>query len=575
MSASATVYCLEKITDYFEFERLCHDLMSRLGYAKIEPLGGFKDRGRDAIHVNAANETTIFAYSVREDWRAKLAEDAHKIARYEHACDRLVFVTTSVIPAPRRDEAVTAIELEYGWELDIYGVERLRVLLDNRCADLKAKYPQFFPPEMVQMERIEQRVSSRHVLITYDGRDNALAKWLARKLAILGFSVWCADLPDLSEKPYPEDLAKAMKSEVSAIVGLFSCATISNPDLMRTNVLATSTSDTDHRDIMIPVKVDEFDENSLDSITSRLNFVDFRDSWADGLKHIQSRLRGLGVAYKEHVGAQAVVSSLDFRTTAVSSREVLYSNCFEVKSIPPAVVHILLEQDAPKDQISKARDKWPFRRISDRSFLCFTLPPSGVLSGIKVRSVEVLSWREKDLIRGIIATDVVIELLRKSLVAKCHDSGLSFCEVYRLHYFPFYSVDQRNRLPLEVPSGSKTWIKAAGERTYRRASGNTRYRYHLSPVFYVRRDLLSEFDVVLDVRLRFSHMDGSAIVGSKAVTLRKRLCRDWWNREWFLRNLAIMQFFATDGEIAIAGHDGPPLIVSSNSHCSGGGFGVG
>ena len=71
MAADPTIYCLEAITDYFEFERLCHDLMSLEGYKSIEPLGGFSDKGRDAIHINKSNETTIFAYSVREDWRAK------------------------------------------------------------------------------------------------------------------------------------------------------------------------------------------------------------------------------------------------------------------------------------------------------------------------------------------------------------------------------------------------------------------------------------------------------------------------------------------------------------------------
>ena len=52
MAANITIYCLEEVTDYFEFERFCHDLMALEGYSSIEPLGGFKDKGRDAIHVS-------------------------------------------------------------------------------------------------------------------------------------------------------------------------------------------------------------------------------------------------------------------------------------------------------------------------------------------------------------------------------------------------------------------------------------------------------------------------------------------------------------------------------------------
>ena len=93
MAANLTIYCLEEVTDYFQFERLCHDLMSLEGYTSIEPLGGSSDKGRDAIHVNKSNVTTIFAYSVREDWRAKLAEDAKKVDKHSHVCNEFVFIT--------------------------------------------------------------------------------------------------------------------------------------------------------------------------------------------------------------------------------------------------------------------------------------------------------------------------------------------------------------------------------------------------------------------------------------------------------------------------------------------------
>src|SRR5690348_4199791 len=120
MAANLTIYCLEQVTDYFEFERLSHDLMALEGYGSIEPLGGFKDKGRDAVHIARSGQTTIFAYSVREDWRAKLAEDAEKIHRHNHTCDSLVFVTTAAPTAGERDEAVTYIREEYGWGLDLY-----------------------------------------------------------------------------------------------------------------------------------------------------------------------------------------------------------------------------------------------------------------------------------------------------------------------------------------------------------------------------------------------------------------------------------------------------------------------
>ncbi|MEP0912934.1 hypothetical protein NDI45_18650 [Leptolyngbya sp. GB1-A1] len=146
MSANLTVYCLNNLTDYAEFERLCNDLMLLQGYLSIEPLGGFKDKGRDAIHVSKSQEITIFAYSVREDWKDKLMEDAEKIYKHGHVCHELIFITTSQPTATERDKAINDVRSKYGWNLEVYGLERLRMLLDTSYPETKNKYPQIFPP---------------------------------------------------------------------------------------------------------------------------------------------------------------------------------------------------------------------------------------------------------------------------------------------------------------------------------------------------------------------------------------------------------------------------------------------
>src|SRR6516165_4193608 len=75
VGAEPTIYCLEQLTDYNQFERLCTDLMALEGHDGIEPLGGHKDKGRDALHMaKNGGKKSIFGYSVREDWLNKLNE---------------------------------------------------------------------------------------------------------------------------------------------------------------------------------------------------------------------------------------------------------------------------------------------------------------------------------------------------------------------------------------------------------------------------------------------------------------------------------------------------------------------
>lgn len=53
MSADRIIYCLERLSDYRDFERLSSALLAGAGYPGIDPLGGTGDGGRDAIVVNA------------------------------------------------------------------------------------------------------------------------------------------------------------------------------------------------------------------------------------------------------------------------------------------------------------------------------------------------------------------------------------------------------------------------------------------------------------------------------------------------------------------------------------------
>jgi hypothetical protein len=131
MSADPIVYCLENLTDYAQFERLCSDVMNQSNFRDIEPLGGSSDRGRDALHVSRADpkDVTIFAYSVRSDWRQKLKEDCERIQKEKHVLNRLIFACTAAILTTERDAAKQQVLDQYGWTFELFDLERLRIRL--------------------------------------------------------------------------------------------------------------------------------------------------------------------------------------------------------------------------------------------------------------------------------------------------------------------------------------------------------------------------------------------------------------------------------------------------------------
>lgn len=145
MGSVYTKYDLDKLTDYQGFESFCDDLMCREGYGKIEPLGGYKDKGRDALHISSKkNKVTIFSYSAREDWKKKLNEDLEKIKRHKHKCDNICYVTASELGATDRDAAIKMVKENYGWNLTIFDHERIATLVDSKHPELKKLHNNIF-----------------------------------------------------------------------------------------------------------------------------------------------------------------------------------------------------------------------------------------------------------------------------------------------------------------------------------------------------------------------------------------------------------------------------------------------
>ena len=145
MASRFILYDLEKITDYFGFELLCNDVMSLNGYKNIEPLGGFQDKGRDAIHKSInSGITTIFCYSVRKDFKSKLFEDLKTIKRHDHDCKDIIYITTSNISSSENDQLKEEIKNDYNWNLEIYDLMRLATLIETHYNKLIIRYPNIF-----------------------------------------------------------------------------------------------------------------------------------------------------------------------------------------------------------------------------------------------------------------------------------------------------------------------------------------------------------------------------------------------------------------------------------------------
>lgn len=575
MAANLTIYCLEEVTDYFEFERLCHDLMSLEGYNSIEPLGGSSDKGRDAIHVNKSNVTTIFAYSVRDDWRAKLAEDAEKVYKHQHACDKLVFITTAKVTAPQRDEAVESISKRFGWQLELFDVERLRILLEASHPQIKKHHQGIFPPEFRTIQvHIDASTKRDHLFISFVDEDGAFADWLTRKLTAEGYRVWCERFKLLGGETFPDDIDDAIKNQTFRFISLYSRASLKDLEITRQRSLALNIRSDRGQDFVIPLNVDGVDQTQLDSVTRTLKFIPFQYNWAEGLKQLLKKLESINCPKSLPNGKRIAAETFLGNDVRSDEKEILFSNCLRIHQIPEIIHRFTVENRIPNDRLDNLKSEWSYREVDPYTFLSFHKPPASTIKeyGLVEKGGALWVAPKVEKIHGIWIPNLVSELIQKALIVKCHQKGLQHCPKTKLLYFSS-DIVSNNRLNFIRPdSGSKTHVAASGKRKHQ--SGKE-YLYFLAPVFSVRQDLFDDFTVLIRIRIRLSDTKGQPFSDKRMiVSRRKHLCKNWWNREWFNRTLAVSQFLADGDKITIGESEETQIIIEATPLCTNAPVGI-
>jgi hypothetical protein len=561
MSADSIIYCLEHLTDYRQFERLCTDIMSQSGFPDIELLGGSNDGGRDAIHISRLNpdDITLFAYSVRADWENKLLnEDCQRIREERHQLNLLVFACTSSIPSTKKESVKKKVQDKFGWTLELFDLERLRTRLAGELRHLLAHHISVFPPQFFPTRGGLSVSECRDTLIIdHHLDDHALATWLARRLQLCGHRVWCYGTAPLAGENADDSIRLLVSQRASRFLPILSATSIADVDFVGRCAIAAGTEG-----LVLPCFFGPIDRTKLPSKVQQLAGSDFSRSWAAGLTSVAEALQAQGIrpGLTEGQGRAVALRSYVPQPVSKQTPERVYANTFSV-TVPDAILVCDLTHEMCNADKVALRRSWAFVEADARTFLAFENPPSSVALTESLR-LPSYDWRYYEYRYNKRSADVVKELIWRSLDVACASAGLQWCDDRRKFYFPVDTTPHRF-LTFTHVDGRRARIAATGEHQYGSGDHAAPFRYQLCPTFRVGHDEAGAWWVTMRIYVRITDTAGTPHKKKAIIRRRKKVAKSWWNKEWFARTLAVMQALASEGSEISIGCGSGRLAVST------------
>jgi len=383
-----------------------------------------------------------------------------------------------------------------------------------------------------------------HLFISYAGEDGALAEWLTLKLTAEGYNVWCDRVKLRGGESYPTDIDKAIKNDTFRMLALLSRHSIHKPNPKKERTLGLNIAKERGVDFLVPLNVDGLSPTELDWMTSDITFIPFHQSWAEGFAGLLRKLESIEAPMNLDRGRPTVCHWFAACDSAASREERLWTNILPMIEIPSTICQVYLEGQPDLDALG---DNWAFFRQNRNTVWAF-VPPDGNIGLAAVERSRV-DWRKSRKLYGVDSAHILMRLLRESFRVYSLRKGLRPVPG-RPHVFFPRGLLANNRLSFTNYKGQRTHVDVVGYRTVRSVRGQTESRqrvwYHLTPVF---RPVLRGFGdpiVLVRVRLHFTDNDGNPMQAGRALRLRKKICKGWWNHEWLNRVMAVSHWL-TDG----------------------------
>lgn len=388
------------------------------------------------------------------------------------------------------------------------------------------------------------------------GLDNEFVLWLYLQLTGLGYKVWC----DLKKFKGGEDFWEDIECEIrsNTLKYLFVLSNNSNHRKGTLKELAVALKIKEKQKdphFIIPLHIDSalsHDDINIDLI--RLNSINFKDGWSNGLARLLERFSDDGVPQPDATDYEAV--SNIWQTISLNGKlplkkqEIYASNWFPIVKFPEHLYfhefgEITSLQDFPlwKSKFPTIRHKQYFGTFAQHLDFADVIPDFQKYNPIKTKAFEVSKVLQKDFdsdfISGGNAKRILVQLL-----------NISFDRFFNFRYLRNYKLANKRKAywfeqgVLEKDKVNK--VLMIGKMKYGK---DNKINWHFGVSSFANLGS-SENYFTVNSHIIFT-WNGKKLINDDGIQhkCRRKQGKDWWNRHWRDKLLNFMRYFAGNDNV--------------------------
>lgn len=382
--------------------------------------------------------------------------------------------------------------------------------------------------------------------------DNDFARWLALKLAGLGYHTWSDVTKLLGGEDFWRDIEQAIRQHAVKVLYVLSRSSNEKEGPRRELKTAHDVRKKESlSDFIIPLHIDDLPFNEINIELTTLNAIDFSRGWAGGLKTLVGKLEKDGVPKNAAFGPDTVrewwANAFNVEQGTAIGPECHTSNWFRIELPTALYKHTLI------GLVTNNEPEFPFPSTFRNAIITFA-PAADVerhAGGLKVQATVPI--KTSDYLND---ADVRVQRENRDIVVAFINQAWQLAiskrlEAYRLSggriafHFDTKSLPEPEVKFIGV-SGKASRRALMGYKTT--AQGKRHWHFALS----AKAALHPEPLMMLRTHVLFSD-DGMHLWESPSAMHRARRtqCKNWWNDDWRDRLLASMAWLA-DGNATIA-----------------------